>query len=61
MKASLFGRGNHAEDTGGTGIGLYLANVLVDAYDGEIWVEDRDPTGAKFCIELLVADWPRHC
>lgn len=56
MKESIFGRGNHDDDTGGTGIGLYLANVLVDAYDGEIWVEDREPTGAKFCIELQVAD-----
>lgn len=56
MKESIFGRGNHDEDTGGTGIGLYLANVLVDAYDGEIWVEDCDPTGAKFCIELQVAN-----
>lgn len=55
MKESIFGRGKHDEDTGGTGIGLYLADVLTATYDGDIWVEDQDPTGAKFCIELQIA------
>jgi len=36
----------------GHGVGLYLVQTLVDAYDGEVWVDDNDPTGAVFVIEL---------
>ena len=43
-------------ETGGTGIGLYLVKTLVDKYDGDVWVEDNDPTGSVFVVELRRAD-----
>jgi len=36
----------------GTGIGLYLVQTLVDQYGGRVWVEDNEPTGAVFLVEL---------
>ncbi|QSG13362.1 Signal transduction histidine kinase, contains PAS domain [Halapricum desulfuricans] len=41
-------------ESSGTGMGLYLVSTLVDLYGGEVWVEDNDPTGAVFCVELDV-------
>lgn len=37
---------------GGTGIGLYLVKNLMDVYAGKVWVEDNDPTGSIFNVEL---------
>ncbi|MFB6101121.1 MAG: ATP-binding protein, partial [Haloplanus sp.] len=39
-------------ESSGTGMGLYLVSTLVDMYDGDVWAEDNDPTGAVFCVEL---------
>ncbi|MCW8171966.1 ATP-binding protein [Natrialba swarupiae] len=33
-------------------IGLYLVETLVDRYGGEVWVEDNEPEGAVFVVEL---------
>jgi PAS domain S-box-containing protein len=41
QKESIFGRGEKGIESDGTGIGLYLAETLVDQYGGEVWVEDR--------------------
>lgn len=64
MKATLFGEGQKGLESGGTGIGLFLVQRLVESYDGDVWIEDRTaedafgdadetaPTGAVFVVEL---------
>lgn len=56
QKESLFGKGETGLDSAGTGIGLYLVRTLVDQYDGRVRVEDNDPEGAVFHVELPRAD-----
>lgn len=34
------------------GLGLRFCKVVADAHGGRIWVEDAEPTGARFCLEL---------
>ena len=51
-KERIFGQGARGVESGGTGIGLYLVDQLVDGYDGDVWVEDNDPSGAVFVVEL---------
>lgn len=34
------------------GLGLRFCKVVADAHGGRIWVEDREPKGARFCVEL---------
>lgn len=52
LKDTIFGKGEKGLESGGTGIGLYLVNTLVDRYGGDVWVEDNDPKGAIFVVEL---------
>lgn len=52
-KEDIFGKGEKDPAAGGTGIGLYLVHSLVEAYGGEVWVEDNEPTGSVFVVELL--------
>jgi PAS domain S-box-containing protein len=54
-KAEIFSRGERSLESSGSGLGLYLVATLVDAYGGDVWVEDREPTGAVFCVELPTA------
>ncbi|MFB6120033.1 MAG: PAS domain S-box protein [Halobacteriaceae archaeon] len=56
QKDAVFGKGEKGLDSGGTGIGLYLVEQLVDAYGGTVRVEDNDPEGAVFVVELSKAD-----
>jgi sensor histidine kinase regulating citrate/malate metabolism len=37
-------------------MGLYLVETLVTGYGGEVWVEDNDPEGSVFVVELPTAD-----
>jgi len=37
---------------GGTGLGLYICNELVDRMGGRIWVEANDDKGSTFFVEL---------
>ena len=37
------------------GLGLRFCKVVVDAHGGRIWVEDAEPRGALFCVELASA------
>ena len=39
-------------DSSGTGMGLYLVDTLVSAYNGEVWIDDNEPEGAIFSVEL---------
>ncbi|WP_162354505.1 PAS domain S-box protein [Natrialba swarupiae] len=51
-KEAIFGKGEKGLDSPGTGLGLYLVDTLVDTYGGNVWVEDNDPEGAVFVVEL---------
>jgi len=52
QKDDIFGKGEKGLESAGTGIGLYLVQTLVDDVGGEVWVEDNDPDGAVFAVEL---------
>jgi signal transduction histidine kinase len=55
-KGEIFGKGEHGLESTGTGIGLYLVNTLVTKFGGEVWVEDREGSGAVFVVELVAAE-----
>ena len=38
----------------GSGLGLYLSRQIVEAHNGKIWAESRDPQGAVFYCRLPV-------
>jgi PAS domain S-box-containing protein len=50
-----FYRGSDAEfraDSGGTGLGLFIARGLVTAMGGRIWVSSQEGEGSRFAFEL---------
>jgi PAS domain S-box-containing protein len=51
-KDEIFTEGEAGLETGGTGLGLYLVETLVERYRGDISVEDNEPTGAVFVVRL---------
>ncbi|WP_256301547.1 PAS domain-containing sensor histidine kinase [Haloarchaeobius salinus] len=55
-KDTVFGKGERGLGSPGTGIGLYLVDTLVTEYGGEIWVEDNEPSGAVFVVQLPLAE-----
>jgi signal transduction histidine kinase len=36
----------------GSGLGLFICKSIVEAHDGQIWVEETDGGGATFCVSL---------
>ncbi|WP_396612728.1 histidine kinase N-terminal 7TM domain-containing protein [Haloferax sp. S1W] len=54
-KQEVFGKGEKGLESPGTGIGLYLVDTIVTTYGGAVWVEDNDPRGARFMLELPLA------
>ncbi|ARS91211.1 PAS domain S-box protein [Natrarchaeobaculum aegyptiacum] len=71
QKERIFEEGETGLDSGGTGLGLYLVQTLIDRYRGDVWVEDRagrtpagsrpqpddnDPRGSVFVVEIPLAD-----
>jgi len=52
QKERIFEEGERGLDSEGTGLGLYLVRTLVDRYDGDVWVEDNEPEGSVFIVEL---------
>lgn len=56
QRDEIFGKGEKGLDSPGAGIGLYLVRSLVEIYDGDVWVEDNDPEGAVFVVELPLAE-----
>ncbi|VTT87064.1 signal-transducing histidine kinase; PAS/PAC domain protein [Halorubrum sp. DM2] len=55
-KEQIFQEGEKGLESGGTGVGLYLVKTLVDKYGGDVWVEDNEPTGSVFVVELPLAE-----
>jgi len=55
-KDAIFEDGEKGLDSEGTGLGLYLVETLVDRYGGYVWVEDNEPSGAVFVVELPIVD-----
>ncbi|WP_435360782.1 PAS domain-containing sensor histidine kinase [Haloarchaeobius sp. DFWS5] len=56
QKRVIFGEGEKGLDSPGTGMGLYLVDLIVTEFGGSVWVEDNDPRGAVFVVELPRAD-----
>jgi PAS domain S-box-containing protein len=54
-KEEIFGKGTMGPESPGTGVGLYLVHTLVEQFGGGVRVEDNEPTGAVFVVEL-----PKH-
>jgi signal transduction histidine kinase len=52
QKQTIFEEGEKSLDSEGTGLGLYLVDTLVDRYGGAVWVEDNEPAGSVFIVEL---------
>jgi len=55
-KEVIFEDSEKGLDSEGTGLGLYLVEMLIDRYGGDVWVEDNDPRGSVFVVELPVSD-----
>ena len=56
LREEVFGKGEKGLDSPGAGIGLYLVRSLIETYGGEVWIEDNDPKGAVFVVELKLAE-----
>lgn len=55
-KDIVFGEGERGLGSPGAGIGLYLVQTLVTQYGGDVRIEDNEPTGAVFVVELPRAE-----
>ena len=51
-KMTVFGKEIKRADSEGSGLGLYLVETLVGQCGGEVWIEDNEPRGAIFKVEL---------
>lgn len=58
LRERIFDEGFKGLDSTGTGLGLYLVHSLVDAYGGAVWIEDNEPRGSIFAVELRIAEAP---
>jgi len=56
QKDEVFGKGQKGLESAGTGIGLYLVSILTRQFGGDVWIEDNDPRGAVFVVELARAE-----
>lgn len=56
-KDTIFGKGQTGLGSKGSGIGLYLVRRLVEEYGGDVWVEDNEPEGSVFVVELPRAEY----
>jgi len=51
---SRFYRGSNVSSIVGTGVGLYLAKMVVELHGGEIAVESREGKGSRFTVRLPI-------
>jgi PAS domain S-box-containing protein len=56
QKDDIFGKGEKGLESSGTGMGLYLVQTLTESAGGSVHVEDNDPEGAVFVVELQRAE-----
>lgn len=49
-REDIFQRGYSTGEASGSGLGMYIVNQLVDAYDGDVSLEESDLGGAKFDV-----------
>lgn len=54
-KEEILTEGVTGEDSGSTGIGLHLVTRLLDSYNGALSIEDNEPRGAIFTVEVELA------
>lgn len=52
QREMIFGREEIDDLHHGTGVSLYFVDNVLKSYSGEIWVEDNEPVGSVFKIEL---------
>jgi|GEM_PF-3179691 signal transduction histidine kinase len=52
IKGKVFEESFTYGNTGGTGLGLFIAKKVIERYGGRIWVENNKPKGTIFKIEL---------
>ena len=49
------GTGTSLIHTEGTGLGLFVARMMIEAHKGKIWAEsDGEGKGSRFCFELPI-------
>jgi signal transduction histidine kinase len=53
-------RGSNVSGIVGTGVGLYLVRMVVEAHGGEVSVESIEGTGSRFSVRLPVRAAPKH-
>ncbi|MFB6153357.1 MAG: ATP-binding protein, partial [Halodesulfurarchaeum sp.] len=51
-KEDVFGRGQMGLESPGSGIGLHLVDTLVEMFGGQVWIDDNEPEGSVFRVEL---------
>ncbi|WP_434522141.1 sensor histidine kinase [Halorubrum sp. AS12] len=56
QRDEVFGKGEKGLDSPGAGIGLYLVRSLVEIYGGDVWIEDNEPKGAVFVVQLPLCE-----
>lgn len=52
QKTGIFEKKQKGGESTGTGIGLYLVTTLVEGYGGTVHIEDNEPEGSVFTVEL---------
>lgn len=55
-KYAMVEREAHYRARESRGLGLRFCKVAVEAHGGRIWVEDGEPKGARFCVELPLGE-----
>jgi|APHM01.1.fsa_nt_gi PAS domain S-box len=52
LKEEIFEEGKTGLESDSTGLGLYLVQILLDRYNGTVEIEDNEPEGSVFTVEL---------
>lgn len=63
-----FQRGDEESSQPGVGLGLSICKAIVEAHGGRIWIENNEPTGARFVIAIpnvqppedIFREWSSH-